>query len=230
MCNPVQSRAVFIDCCKTCAMKKTTDRLPVQTKKTPMKKLQKCGSLMRGLAAGLAVLSCVGVAKATPFASCVTNTAGTISFYLNEGGGNVTVTYDDGSTNANFNGTTTGTNLAAGIQSFVLTGHNSYSISVFKIGAGAPSVINSRAVGTTRGVDANKMPTSPYFGHIYDVSGGAGVFLMNADLSLIAAGAQSAGIPSWNNTGTGTGQSPDWVSVAPDGSVLVVGSSTGGTC
>jgi len=51
-----------------------------------MKNLQKCGSLMRGLAAGLAVLSCLGVAKATPYASCITNTAGTnVSFYLNEG-------------------------------------------------------------------------------------------------------------------------------------------------
>jgi hypothetical protein len=194
-----------------------------------MKNLQKCGSWMRGLAAGLAVLSCVGVAKATPFASCVTNNAGTISFYLNEGGGNVTVTYDDGSTNANFNGVTTGTNLAAGIQSFVLTGHNSYSISVFKIGSGTPGVISSRGIGTTRGVDANKIPTSPYFGHVYDVQGGSGVWLMNSDLSLVAATAQSAGV-TWNNTGTGTGQTPDWVSVAPDSSVLVAGSSTGGTC
>ncbi len=50
----------------------------------------------------------LGAALANPYASAITNDNGTIRFYLNESGGNVTVVYEDGTTNANFNGTTTG--------------------------------------------------------------------------------------------------------------------------
>src|SRR5215472_16107072 len=77
---------------------------------------------------------------ASPYASCinVTVTNGTttnVSFYLNEAGGNVTVTYEDGTTNSTFDGVSSGaTNLPAGQQSFLLNGHSGYSISVFKIG------------------------------------------------------------------------------------------------
>ena len=53
----------------------------------------------------------VGHALATPYASCITNNAGTIQFYLNESNATVCVTYEDGSTNASFDGINTGTNL-----------------------------------------------------------------------------------------------------------------------
>lgn len=93
---------------------------------------------MRGLAVGLAVFGCVTGAKATPYASCLTNyTAGGtnfVSFYLNEGGGTVTaVTYPSATTNV------LGA-LTAGASSFALpTGDTSYTISVAKIGTGTPA-------------------------------------------------------------------------------------------
>src|ERR1700722_6766518 len=196
-----------------------------------MKKLQKGGLFLRGLAAtALALAALTPVAKAVPFASCITNTSGTISFYLNEPGGNVTVAYDDGSTNANYNGVTTGTNLAAGVQpGFLLTGHTSYSISVTKNGSGAPSLITSRSFGTPRGVAANKIPTSPYFGRTYEVNGNssAGVWLMNSDLSLVNATFQTGGLTFPGSGDTSTLASPDFIAVAPDGFVLLTDESPG---
>ena len=82
---------------------------------------------------------------ATPYASGITNNNGNIFFTLNESGGNVTVTYEDGSTNANFNGITTGLNLTKGTNSFVLGAHTSYQIAVFKSGNGIPSQTSSDA-------------------------------------------------------------------------------------
>src|SRR5580698_2373751 len=101
--------------------------------------------------------------QASPYASGITVNAGTVSFYLNESGGNVTVTYEDGTTNASFDGFTTGTNVPAGQQSFSLNGHNGYSISVSKVGNGIPSLISVdtnlyNCWPSPRGVDVNKNP------------------------------------------------------------------------
>src|SRR6185295_17369018 len=81
---------------------------------------------------------CSYVARCTPYASGISNNAGTISFYLNEGGANVTVVYEDSSTNATFNGVGTQT---AGIKSFTLGAHTSYTIYVSKTGSGSPNLI-----------------------------------------------------------------------------------------
>src|SRR5436190_21685881 len=70
--------------------------------------------------------------RATPYASCITNNGSLVYFDLNEAGGNVTVTYEDGTTNASFNGVSTGLNLPAGYQNFDLGAHSGYSISVYK--------------------------------------------------------------------------------------------------
>lgn len=70
-----------------------------------------------GVVLGVALIA-ARTASATPYASCITNSNGTIKFYLNEGGANVTVTYEDGSTNVNFNGLTQGTNTPAGQTNF----------------------------------------------------------------------------------------------------------------
>ena len=79
-----------------------------------------CRWLLPIAAAGF-LITTASVVKATPYASGVTNSSGTVSFYLNEAGGNVTVTYEDGSTNASFNGSTTGTNEPTGLFSFSLS-------------------------------------------------------------------------------------------------------------
>ena len=161
--------------------------------------------------------------QATPYASNVTNNAGTIQFYLNESNATVTVTYEDGSTNAAFNGLSTGTNLPAGPQSFSLGAHSSYAISVTKIGSGAPSLIRSLSIsGNPRGVDVNKNTASAYFGRVYEVNGGHGVYVLNPDLSYASTNtAVQAGVTTWGSGGTGTGQSPYRLSVAGDDSVVV---------
>ncbi|MGH7952877.1 MAG: hypothetical protein ACREFE_13305, partial [Limisphaerales bacterium] len=134
-------------------------------------------------------------AMATPYASGITNNgSGTMSFYLNEGGGNVTVTYEDGSTNANYDGITTGTNLAAGLHSFDLGAHTSYTISVYKVGPGEPTLIANSFSFTPRGLDVNRHPASPYFGRVYAAASSAGgIYVMNSDLSLAFPTVRSAG-------------------------------------
>ncbi len=181
-----------------------------------MKKLTSVLIVAGGLLAGL-------TAQATPYASCITNSGNTVYFDLNEAGGNVTVTYEDHSTNANFNGVTTGLNLPAGYQSFDLTGHSGYSISVFKSGSGAPTVTTTIARGSARGLAVNQNGASKYFGYVYSAIGGAGVVMQNADGSgvLNGNGLNPAGF--WGVTSF----SPNKLSVAPDDYVLVGDFSAG---
>jgi hypothetical protein len=113
------------------------------------------------------------LATANPFASCVTNDNGTIYFYLNESGATVVVTYEDGSTNASFDGITTGLNQPSGLKSFALGSHVGYAITCSKTGNGTPFEIASTngfyaKWPTPRGVDANKNPKyGHYFGRVY---------------------------------------------------------------
>lgn len=139
-----------------------------------------------------------------------------MSFYLNESGGNVTITYEDNSINSSYNGTTTGTNLSAGIHTFSLGTHTSYTISVYKVGAGVPTLISSNSF-TPRGVAVNTRPASRYFGTVYgDASGAGGIYVMNPDLSFTYGGVRSAGV-SWANNGL----SPYRLSVAADDTLFV---------
>jgi hypothetical protein len=190
------------------------------------------------LAAALAAVAVPFNLKATPYASCLTNNGGNIQFYLNESNATIVVTYEDGTTNANFNGITSGTNVPAGQLSFLLGAHSSYAITVTKIGSGSPSLIKTLALpGATvnpRGVDVNKNTASPYFGRVYEVSGGGsppGVMLMNPDLSYVYSNtnARNGGITTFGSAGTGTGQSPYRLWVAPDDSVIVGDATTGGS-
>src|ERR1017187_6161684 len=153
-------------------------------------------------AAVLAAAFYVQTLKAAPYASCIVNNAGTIQFYLNESGGNVTVTYEDSSVDPNYNGTTTGLNLASGMHSFALGAHTSYSISVFKSGSGTPSVIQTVGYGTPRGIDVNKRPGSPYFGNVYCAAAATAdptkaLWRLNSDLSGIIT---NGGGVAWNNS------------------------------
>jgi len=166
---------------------------------------------------GIGVLLSTLSVHATPYASgLINNGDGTMSFYLNESGGNVTITYEDGSINANFNGTTTGINLPSGIQTFTLGAHTSYTISVFKTGSGGPNLINTSPGFTPRGVAVNTRPASPYFGTVYVAAHDGGLLSMPADLSAFNnGGVQAAGV-SW----AGGGQSPYRLSITPDDYVM----------
>ncbi|HEV2318157.1 MAG TPA: hypothetical protein VGV18_00295 [Verrucomicrobiae bacterium] len=161
----------------------------------------------------------------------MTNNNGTIQFYLNESGGTVTVTYGDGTTNANFDPATgTGLNEPSGAYSFSMAGETSYSISVFKVGSGTPTVTTTLAPAITlRGIDVNKNIGSPYFGRVYETAGGAGILSLNPDLSYVYTGtARAGGVTTFGSSGTSTGQSPDYDRVAPDDFVIVSDASENG--
>jgi hypothetical protein len=179
-------------------------------------------------------------AKASPYASGITNNAGTISFYLNESGGSVTITYEDGSTNASFNGITTGTNVAKGAQSFSLGGHVSYAITVTKTGNGTPSLISADTnqfcvYNSPRGVDANKNSQfGNLFGRVYignSAAGGTtpynkgkGIYALNSDLTEgLGNGTNAATTGTWVNSGS---SGPYRMRVAPDNTLLVGDFST----
>jgi hypothetical protein len=161
-----------------------------------MKSNQKLKTIVLFCATLGSVALCPLVSKATPYASEITNNAGTVSFFLNESGGNVTITYEDGSTNASYNGITTGTGLASGLHSFSLGAHTSYSISVFKTGSGVASELASYGISAAGYVDVDKNVGSPSFGKVYGVSRGSAtpIYLLNSDLSYETNG--SAGV-SW---------------------------------
>jgi hypothetical protein len=160
----------------------------------------------------------VHVARGTPYASGLTNNGGgAMSFYLNEGGGNVTITYEDGSTNANYDGARTGTNLASGRYTFSLGAHTGYAISVYKAAAGVPTLITNSLSFTPSGIDVNRHPASPYFGRVYASSLGSGIYAMNSDLSLVYANAQTAG-QTWVS---GNRYSPYRLYVADDDYLMI---------
>jgi hypothetical protein len=159
--------------------------------------------ILNRLVSLMAVLALVAiwplVSQATPYASCITNGNNTVGFYLNEGGGNVTVTYEDSTIAPGFNNAT----LASGAYNFPLgPTHTSYTISVAKVGAGAATVINTKGYGTPRGIDVNKNPSSPYFGNVYCAAASTAdptkaLFRLNSDLSGIST---NGGGVAWNNS------------------------------
>jgi hypothetical protein len=177
--------------------------------------------------------------SATPYASGVTDAGGTVSFYINESGGNVVITFEDGSTNASFNGITTGVNVLSGKYSFSLGSHSTYVISVTKTGTGVagiePNVIQNTntsvnytclfGLGDPRGLAVNVNATSPYFGRIYVSRGGASagtalLYDLNSDGSFSTAGsAGSAAGVAWSIGSPYS--SPDRISLAANDFVVV---------
>ena len=204
---------------------------------------------LRTAAAILATAFSLQTLKAAPYASCITNNATTVGFRLNESGGNVTVTYEDGSTNSNFNGFNTGTNLAKGAYTFSLTGHTGYAIAVAKTGNGTPSLISAdtnifNRWPSPRGVDANKNPkNASLFGRVYvgnstpgstaaPLLKGRGIFVLNADLSDSPFGTPfTANSPATNGIGggifvAGGASGPNRLRVLADDTILVNDFST----
>lgn len=190
--------------------------------------------LFRG-ALGCALLACTArVATAHPYASGVTNDNGSIHFVLNEGGGTVSVVFEDKSTNQ------LGV-LGTGPQSFALGAHTSFAIYVTKLGDGTPTMIssdtNTNSVwGTPRGVAVNPHPAiGNLFGRIYVGSGGAGgtvgttykghgLYAFNADVTdAIGQGTNAVATSTFSASGT---SGPWRMRVAPDNTLLVDDFST----
>ena len=183
--------------------------------------------------------------KASPYASemTVTNNGSggvtNVQFYLNETGGNVTVTYEDGSTNAAFNGITTGLGLPKGPYSFSLSGHVGYAVSVAKNGNGVPlqisldtpananSYTNYTYWNSPRGVAVNSNPKiGKLFGRVYVGNSAAsasgnpkqGLYILHPDLSPELTNTAVATSPLLS----GNASSPYHLGVNPyDGSVSV---------
>jgi hypothetical protein len=189
----------------------------------------------------MAAVFSIQTLQASPFASGVVNNSGTINFILNEGGGNVYVVFEDGTTN------TMGV-LGKGAQSFTLGTHTSYAIYVVKAGNGTPTQISTDTDqfanwNSPRGVSANQnAKIGSLFGRVYvgnsAVGGtspnnkGQGLYALNADLSDSPLGhgfiATGGGIFTSNAfTGLSSGASgPYRIRVAPDNTLLVGDFST----
>ena len=133
-----------------------------------MKNIRIIRSFIFTLAAMAIALMITPKAEATPYASCLTNNTGTIQFYLNESNATICVTYEDGTTNASFDGITTGLNQLKGVKTFSLGSHASYTITVTKNGSGSSSLLATYPISNAGGVDANRLANSPFFGQIYD--------------------------------------------------------------
>lgn len=120
------------------------------------------------LLGALCFISAVQRLSATPYASGISNNAGTISFILNESADNVKVIFDSGGAgNTNDLGA-----LAKGTHSFSLGGHAAWQIHVTKSAAQVWTRISEdtnkfNQFYSPRSVDVNRDPASPYFGRVY---------------------------------------------------------------
>src|SRR5437867_4070555 len=82
--------------------------------------------MLQGWATALALMSLVSVSRGVPYASCITNSGGTVSFLLNQNAQDVKIIFDGGGPgNTNALGAQT-----RGPHSFSLGAHTTYKIQV----------------------------------------------------------------------------------------------------
>jgi hypothetical protein len=179
--------------------------------------------------------------RATPYASGISNNAGTVSFVLNESADNVTVTLNPGGTALDLGA------LNKGTHSFNLGAATSFQIVVRKTAVAAWTLISTDTnsllqFNAPRGVAVNLNTNSPAFGRIYvansavgSVTGGRtvgdGLYLLNADQSDALGRsntASTAGIAFDAAGGTATpgANSPWHIEVGPDGFLYIADFST----
>jgi hypothetical protein len=196
--------------------------------------------------------------SAVPYASRVINTAGTVSFVLNEAADNVQIISDGGVTTNQLGP------LPAGLHSFVLGISGAFRVSAFKVspaGFATPEAPNRGAIlqinpntGPTRfnnprGLVVNNDPASPNFGRIYVANGssgtapagafgpartaGDGIYVLRADFTDDLGqgdGALTAGLPFITSGAAGDAVSPYRLSMGQDGNLYITDwSDAGGT-
>ena len=162
-------------------------------------------STLRGLVLALATTMLSGyVVTATPYATCLTNTAGTVSFRLNEAADTVKVIW---------NGGASVTNLAARPRGLTVTNllvvTSPFQVQVIKTGTGTIVTNNQVAFNSVRSVAVNLNPKSPNFGRTFvgnTVAGtkGLGIYVHQSDFTDIFGAARTGGI------GFGLGGSAPW--------------------
>ncbi len=175
-------------------------------------------------------------AQATPYASGLTNSNGTISFILNESADSVKVIFDGGASTSDLGA------LTAGKHSFSLGAATAFRIAVTKIAAPGylQGVLNQISVDTNvfvtfvnqRGVAVNKNPTSPYFGRIYVSVGatganatsgrsvGDGIYVLNAD-QTDALGQGNIALTGGLAFSTTSAESPHRLVLGPDDNLYI---------
>jgi hypothetical protein len=189
--------------------------------------------LCMGIGGLLSTLISTFSVHAAPYASACSNSAGTVTYYLNAAtvADAVTVTtYPSGAQMMS-----TGTQ---GSHTFALGTNTSYSIAVTQAGSGIPAIetiASANSANTSwggspdpRGMDVNDDPTNgPIFGTVYMANAesgtghGLGLFPTHSDMSY-AFGATSAGLDSALFSGGLIGSAPYKCSVSRyDGSVVV---------
>ena len=215
-----------------------------------MKKLLNIRFLIQSMAAAVCLLGFVSATQAHPYASAITNIvlggSNYVQFVMNEGGANVYVVFDDGSSNV------ISASLPAGQTNFSLGAHTGFQIIAAKLGTGTPVQISSDAgpwvvEPNFNGVDVNKNPTNgDSFGRVYfsiasqSTNRQWGIYGLTPDLTnnsffggsstnAICANTSTTG-PFGNDVATGNagfGQGPYRLTVAADGTVWV-GDTTDG--
>jgi hypothetical protein len=163
-------------------------------------------------------------AKATPYASGVTNISGTIQFILNEVPDHAYVLFENGASN----------NIASpvvGTNTFPLGTNTGYAIYCVKAGNGTATQLSTDTAtynnwNTPRGVGVNVNPTNgAFFGRIYvnnSLGGsvlGKGIYGLNADQSILLGGTSGLLGGTWTNAGSSS--SPYRLSVGPDNNVYI---------
>lgn len=187
----------------------------------------------------LAVWLFANSATATPYASGVVNSGGTVSFILNESADNVTVVFDGGASSLNMGA------LNAGSHNFPLGTATSFEIRVTKSSLPAWTQISTDAnlvrFFSARGVAVNMNPTTPLFGRIYvanAVAGttatgaratGDGIYILNADQTDALGRGDTASTAGFNFTVTPAlqnGQTPWRIEVGQDNRLYIADFST----
>src|SRR5215203_1912820 len=108
----------------------------------------------------------VNVARASSYASNLTNDNGTVSFRLNEDADNVTI-IGNGNTLTNHLGPATRGLVVTNLTGLGMTA-GAFKVMVAKIGTGGPSTNGpSLAFNSPRGVAVNVNPATPNFGRVY---------------------------------------------------------------
>ncbi len=196
-----------------------------------MKPLQARSSL-RNWALAAAILGAGPLVQAHPYASGVTNEAGTIRFILNESADNVGVSFDNGVATNNLGA------LAQGPNSFSLGAHTNYAIYVFKVGAGGPVQISVDASNTVRfpaprGIAVNANPRDHHFGLVYAANSspgntglatkGRGLYVLKADTSDAFGRGTNASAALFTSA---SANSPYRIGLGPDNAVYVGDFST----
>jgi len=175
-------------------------------------------------AAILALFVASGAAIANPYASSVTNNAGTVSFRLNEAADVVFIIGNAGTLVTNIGAKTAGltvTNLAAkGLT------NGTIQVDVRKNGSNTVVQVGGTVTNNSpRGVAVNRNPASPYFGRVYVANSangtvGDGILIYNSDLTNPFGTATNLRTAGYDFAAGGT-SAPMRISVTPDDQLLI---------